>query len=200
MATEKRIISGYEFADEQEYDKAKKEAESVLYIKTHTDLNDEQQVLKLYNKASDMKMFKTVIGYEFMHQLRAWLQKKEVIEPQYMKAIPIVKAVEQKELPEDLEAVQKVAEQYRMLYEDCKYKRKLERIVIGFLAALIVSMIAMVYFNYSTYDENAILDKYSNWEAQLQEREDAVKEREKSLGIEQKEAGTELQENEELAE
>ena len=41
---EKWILSGYEFESKAEYEKAKKEAESVLYIKSCTDMTDMQQV------------------------------------------------------------------------------------------------------------------------------------------------------------
>ena len=181
MAEEKWVISGYEFSTQKDYENAKKEAESVLYIKAHTDLTDTQQVLKLYNKASDMKMFRTVIGYEFMHQLYGILVKKKVMEPQYLKTIPISQQVSQQEIPEDIETAMKATQQYRVLYEDSKEKRKLQRIVIGFLVALIIGMIGMVYFNYHTYDENAVLDKYSSWETELEEREAAIAEKEKML-------------------
>jgi len=183
MAEEKWIISGYEFATKDDYEKAKKEAESVVYIKAHTDMANTQQVLKVYNKASDMKMFQTVIGYEFMHQLYAILVKKKVMEPEYLKTIPVCKQARERELPEDVESANRLSEQYRVLYEDSKERRKRQKIVIAFLLLLIVLMVTMVYFNYNTYDENEVLDKYSTWEAELEEREEAIKEKEKELGI-----------------
>lgn len=179
MADEKRIVNGYEFATQEDYEKAKQEAESIVYIKAHTNLKDKQQVLKIYNKASENKMFHTVIGYDFMHQLYAYLIKNQVIEKEYIKTIPIDKSVTQKELPEDVESANKLAEQYRVLYQDSKEKNKLHKIIICFLGGLIVLMIVMVYFNYNTYDENAVLDKYSAWEEQLKAREDALEKKEK---------------------
>ena len=183
MAEEKWIISGYEFSTKEDYEKAKKEAESVLYIKAHTDMANAQQVLKVYNKASDMKMFQTGIGYEFMHQLYAILVKKKVMEPEYLKTIPIQKQVRERELPEDVEEANRLSEQYRVLYEDSKEKRKRQKIVIVFLFLLIGLMVAMVYLNYNTYDENEVIDRYSTWETELEEREEAVREKEKQLGI-----------------
>ena len=189
MAEKKWIISGYEFSTKEDYEKAKKEAESVLYIKAHTDMTNAQQVLKVYNKASDMKMFQTVIGYEFMHQLYAILVKKKVMEPEYLKTIPVQKQAKERELPEVVEAANRLSEQYRVLYEDSKEKRKRKNIVIAFLLLLIGLMVAMVYFNYNTYDEEKVLDKYSIWESELEEREEAMREKEKKLGI------TDLQED-----
>lgn len=183
MANEKWIISGYEFANREDYEKAKKEAESVMYIKAHTDMTDSQQVLKVYNKASDMKMFQTVMGYEFMHQMYTILVKKKVMEPQYLKTIPVRKQAKEQELPEDVESANRLSEQYRVLYEDSKEKRKRQKIIIVFLVLLIGLMVAMVYLNYNTYDENEVLDKYSTWEAELEEREAAVREKEQELGI-----------------
>lgn len=186
MSDSKRIISGYEFETDEDYENAKREAESVLYIKAHTDLTDNQQVLKLYNKASDMKMFKTVIGYEFMHQLYGTLIKKKVIEEEYIKSIPVMKQ-KNKELPEEIEEANKRSEQYRILYENSKSNRKLQNIIIVFLIFLIGLMMVMVYFNYTTYDEEKVIDKYSSWEVELQQREDAVRAKEKQLGIQYEE-------------
>lgn len=196
MADEKWIVNGYEFATREDYDKAKKEAESIAYIKAHTNMKDKQQMLKIYNRASENKMFHTVIGYDFMHQLYLYLIKNEVMEKQYIKTIPVDKAVSQRKLPEDVEAANKLAEQYRVLYQDSKDKRKLQRIIICFLGGLIILMMVMVYFNYRTYDEDAVLDKYSAWEEELKERENAVTEKEQQWKEQQKQKEKEQKESE----
>lgn len=185
MAEEKWVISGYQFATKEDYEKAKKEGESIVYIKAHTDMSDKQQVLKIYNKAVDQKMFQTVLGYEFLHQLYAIILKNEVVEQEYIKKIPVRKQVEEKELPKDVEEANKKAEQYRVLYEDARETKKRSKIISGFLVLLIAVMIGMVYFNYNNYNEEAILDKYAAWETELEEREAAVKKKEEQLSKEQ---------------
>ena len=196
MADEKWIVNGYEFATREDYDKAKKEAESIVYIKAHTNMKDKQQILKIYNKASENKMFHTVIGYDFMHQLYLYLIKNEVMEKQYIKTIPVDKTASQRELPEDVEAANKLAEQYRVLYQDSKDKGKLQKIIICFLGGLILLMMVMVYFNYRTYDEDAVLDKYSAWEEEVKERENAVTEKEQQWKEQQKQKEKEQKESE----
>lgn len=196
MTDEKWIVNGYEFATREDYDKAKKEAESIVYIKAHTNMKDKQQILKIYNKASENKMFHTVIGYDFMHQLYLYLIKNEVMEKQYIKTIPVDKTASQRELPEDVEAANKLAEQYRVLYQDSKDKGKLQKIIICFLGGLILLMMVMVYFNYRTYDEDAVLDKYSAWEEELKERENAVTEKEQQWKEQQKQKEKEQKESE----
>lgn len=185
MAEKKWTISGYEFATKEDYDKAKKEGESVVYIKAHTDMSDKKQVLKIYNKAVDTKMFQTVIGYEFLHQLYAIILKSKVVEQEYIKNIPVRKQMEDKQLPEDVEKANALAEQYRVLYEDTKERKKRSKIVNVFLSLLIVIMIGMVYYNYNSYNEATVIDKYAAWEAELEEREAAVKEKEEQLSKEQ---------------
>ena len=183
MEKEKWSLNGYAFSTKEDFEKAKKEAESIMYIKAHVNMQNSQQVLKLYNKAVDTKMFHTVIGYEFLHQLYTYLIKNKVIEVEYIKNIPVRKQIVDTEVPEDLEAANKKAEQFRLLYEDAVEKRKQRNIIIGFLVFLICLMIAMVYFNYKSYDENQILDKYSAWEAELEEREQEIEKKEERLGI-----------------
>lgn len=185
MTEKKWTIGGYEFATKEDYEKAKKEGESVVYIKAHTDMTDKQQVLKIYNKAVDTKMFQTVIGYEFLHQLYALILKNKVVEQEYIKSIPVRKQIKEKELPEDVQKANELAEQYRVLYEDTKEKKKRSKIVNVFLTLLIIIMIGMVYYNYESYNEAAVVDKYATWEAELEEREAAVKEKEDALSQKQ---------------
>lgn len=93
-------------------------------------------------------------------------------------------------------AENKLAEQYRVLYQDSKDKGKLQKIIICFLGGLILLMMVMVYFNYRTYDEDAVLDKYSAWEEELKERENAVTEKEQQWKEQQKQKEKEQKESE----
>lgn len=183
MGNEKWVVLGYKFLNQEEYESAKKEAESIAYIKAHTNLKDNKQLLKIYNKAVDTKMFRTTIGYEFLHQLYTLIIKNKIVEPEYIKPIPVMFKEKNKDMPEGLEEANKQVEQYKLLYENGKEEKKRLKIVIGFFFLLIVGMIAMVYFNYNIYDEDAVLDKYSQWQIELEEREARLQEREKELGI-----------------
>ena len=183
MAEEKWKVAGYVFADKQDYEKAKKEADSISYIKERTNLKDKQQLLKIYNKAVDSKMFHTVLGYEFMHQLQVMIAKSGVVEEDYIKSIPIYKQESGQELPEDAQEAAKLANQYRRLYEVAKEEKKRLKIVVGFLILAVCLMMVLAYTNYRTYDESAVLDKYAGWEAELEQREAAINAKEKELGI-----------------
>lgn len=185
MAEEKWEVSGFLFSSDAEYEKAKKEAESIAYIKERTNWKDQQQLLKIYNKAAENKMFQTVVGYEFMRQLRSVVIKSGIVEEKYVKTIPVIQQSSNVNLPEDAEEIAKLAEQYRNLYDLSKEEKKRLKIVIGFLVLLVCSMMALAYTNYRTYDETAVLDKYSKWETELEEREARIKAKEKSLGIEE---------------
>ncbi|MCI8407826.1 MAG: hypothetical protein HFJ09_00940 [Lachnospiraceae bacterium] len=183
MAEEKWEVAGYIFTSKQDYEKAKKEADSIAYIKERTNWKDKQQLLKLYNKAVDCKMFQTVLGYEFMHQLQSMVAKSGIIEEEYMKPIPICKQNSGAELPEDAQEAVKLANQYHSLYEVTKEEKKRLKIVIGFLVLTVGLMMVLAYTNYKTYDESAVIDKYSSWENELEQREAAVMEKERELGI-----------------
>lgn len=183
MSEEKWTINGYKFSTKKEYDAAKKEAESVLYIKSHTNMENKQQVLQIYNKAVEQKMFKTIIGYEFLRYLYGYIVKNKIVEAGYIKPIPIYKAEEKKPVTEDTEEANKLVEQYRTLYENCKHEKRNCIIVSVSLVVLVIAMVLLVYTNYRTYDEDAILDRYSGWEAELEEREQAILQKEQELGI-----------------
>lgn len=188
MAEEKWEIAGYAFSNKQDYEKAKKEEDSISYIKERTNWKDKQQLLKIYNKAVDSKMFRTVLGYEFMHQLRTMVAKSGVIEEEYIKPIPIFQQGSEKELPENAEEAVKLANQYRRLYEMAKEEKKRLKIIIGFFVLTICLMMGLAYTNYKTYDESAVLDKYAGWEAELEQREAAIKDKEREFGIDKSDA------------
>ena len=47
-----------------------KEKETIGYIVANTNMSDMKAVLKVYNKALDKKSFQTVVGLEFVNNMR----------------------------------------------------------------------------------------------------------------------------------
>ena len=183
MAEDKWELAGYVFLNKEDYERAKKESESVSYIKERTNWKDKKQILKIYNKAVDNQMFHTVIGYEFMRQLRSLVVNSGIVEEEYVKAIPIQKQGSEQELPKDINEAVKLAEQYRRIYELAKEEKKRLKIIIVFMVLMVCTMMGLAYVNYRTYDESAVLNKYAGWETELEERENIIREKEKELGI-----------------
>jgi hypothetical protein len=90
-------IGGYIFNDENSAKKAAKELKAVEYILGQMKTADEQEVLKIYKKVINQKLFSTQIGLGFLNQLRQNLVATGVFEESQ---IPPVYSVDEPPKPE----------------------------------------------------------------------------------------------------
>lgn len=150
----------------------KKELEGIKYIQKKNNLRDMKAVLILYNKLMEKNLFHTQVGMDFMETLRRRLIESKEISNQdiigYTEPEPVKKEDEQK-----LESLKK----YKYKY----YNSLIINVIL--IAALLIGFFITTNsnnVNILNY-ENRLLDKYSAWEAELEERERAVTEKEKAL-------------------
>lgn len=169
------IVEGYLIADAEQLEDAKKEREGVEYVRSRIDMNNPASVLKIYNKIIDQNMFKTQVGISFLRELQDYLYSCTSVDPERIGAIPVTPPPKPKIITEDL------AEDERKKY---KNRQSWLIAVIIALGAAIIIMFAIAassgnptILNY----ENSIIDKYSVWEADLEKREAALKEKEYGL-------------------
>ncbi len=176
-------VSGYEFADAHEYKEAKREEETVEYIKANTDLNDINKVLKLYHKLVERKTLKTVIGFTFLCELRNKILSAGIVTVDNLPGIRIEKSEKEPRVYDNV--LEKEQEQrHLVMIEEFKIKLRNSRIISIFLAAIIIIMILIAVFSdrsmYSIY-ENQVIDKYESWQKTLDEREKDLNQREQAL-------------------
>lgn len=176
-------ISGYSFEDSQDYKEAKRELESVEYIKANTDLNDINKVLKLYTKLVERKTLKSVIGIAFMNELRYRILSAGIVSENNLPDIRIEKPNNPIRVYDNvLEHQQEKA--HLAMIEDYRIKLKNSRIISVFLIIIIVAMFLISIFMdrsmYSIY-ENKVIDKYEAWQQELDARETALEERENAV-------------------
>lgn len=133
MKDQEYKLHGYSFADFEEYREAKREAESVDYIRAKTDFNDLSLITKLYHKLIDRQTFRTVIGYEFLKELQNKILEGGISTLDSLPGINIRKQTSILQPKDDTKA-QKSAEEYRI-------KHRNSRIINVFLSLIIVAMI-----------------------------------------------------------
>lgn len=182
MANEQWIVQGFLFQSRQEYMKAKKEQEAIAYIKANSDLNNIKSVTKVYNKLTENHTFDTIIGITFLNELREKiLKQKDAVEAE-MK--PILIRGSQTMTRHGKEMVKQQENKYKNLYEEVKHKRSISVYLNIFLAITVIAMFMITYYsprhNDSVYEQE-ILDKYSTWKAELQQKEDELNAREKAV-------------------
>ncbi len=178
-------VAGYVFTDAHNYKEAKREEETVEYIKANTDLNDLNKVLKLYHKLVERKTLKTVVGYSFLYELRNKILSAGIVTKENLPDIRIERSEKEPRIFDNV--LEKEQDQRHLaLIEDYRVKLRNTRIISVFLAVIIVIMMLMAVFSdrsmYTLY-ENQFIDKYESWQKDLEVREKLVEERENALDI-----------------
>ncbi len=176
----KGIVDGYMFRNAAETERAMKEYENIKRIKTSINIDNIEDVKKMYNKLVEKNYFVTPIGVGFLHEMREYIVSvtgDESLEPVHVPGMVIKK-------PKDDgvtgKAYIKLQQQYQALE---KVKSKLVIAVIA-LAVIVIGMFFIVvtnenlgYFN----AEEKVLNKYSAWQERLQSWENELIEREDAL-------------------
>ena len=198
-------IGGYIFDDENKAKKAAKELKAVEYILGQIRDCDEKAVLTVYNKLLNQRMFSTEIGMSFLAQLRQNLLDSEVFTPE---DIPPVYSLEEppkdvtpEEQTEDTnsssdekvskakkeKADKKVVAKVTNDSSEIKRLKAINKVLLILCIALLLCVLGMFYVSTTINSptildyEEKLIDKYSSWEQDLTEREEAIKEKEQEL-------------------
>ena len=171
MNENKRELDGYEFLNKRDFVKAGKEKEIVEQMKGSVNWKNPSVAYKLYNKILDKNSFSTIIGIDFLKELREIIVQTGINTEEGLRPIPVKK----QEVKVD---------EYQALYEESKTSNRIKLIIILFLSLMIVGMLGVSYFTpynvFSDY-EKKIENQYSVWEEELKEREALLDEREAAL-------------------
>ena len=170
-------VGGFSFKNEEEAELAKKEMKGVEYIRGKTDMDYPEMVLQVYNKMVDGRLFETVVGFSYLKELQ-----------EYLRTIPYIRREDIRPIP--------------IAYRDYEAERRKkagsivgslpEKVIQGSLILNIVLAVCVVVMflismtgsspNILNY-ETQIINRYEAWEQELTEREEAVREKEKTYGI-----------------
>ncbi len=184
---ERFVVAGYSFETKAEWEEAKREEESIQYIRAKTNLSDMQTVYKVYCGLVEKKTFITPVGITFLMQLQGDLLRsgKDVGE---IPKVPITLPRKRKKSAElfSKEMQEKTQEKNQALVSYYKNKLKNTRIAMFFLIVVIGAMFLITIFGPNTPFVDAeikLQNKYAAWEQDLRQREEAVEKRERELGI-----------------
>lgn len=195
-------IGGYIFDDENKAKEAAKELKAVEYILGQIRDSDEKAVLTVYKKLLNQRMFSTEIGMSFLAQLRQNLLDSEVFTPE---DIPPVYSLEEppkdvtpEEKTEDTnsssdekvskakkeKADKKVVAKVTSDSSEIKRLKAINKVLLILCIALLLCVLGMFYVSTTINSptildyEEKLIDKYSSWEQDLTEREEAIREKE----------------------
>ena len=190
---------GFVFRTKKEAELAQREIEGTKYLRQKLDMENPNAVFSIYQNLIEQDLFETPVGYCFLKELRDYLLMIPAISNEEVLAIPIrypqteeeekkqkkeqKKEEQRKERQREKEKAKNKKEQKK---EGKNYKGRCQFFMVTSLI-LLISVVSMMLLaatsdnvNILNY-EKKLIDKYSSWEQELEEREQAVKEQEQAL-------------------
>ena len=159
MAKEEYILDGYLFDSQEEFLRAKKEKETIVYLTANTDNSDMKALLRIYNRSVDRGSFRTVIGQQYLHNIRQRLIGSQVVSEDMLAPIPVVPSIRTGAEPD--QQLTKQVERYKKAYESALVNRKIKNLSIGVLIAIIIGMIVITATSRNSVFTYRLQRKYS---------------------------------------
>lgn len=186
--SEKYVVDGYSFKNEQEAIKAQNELEGIEYLKKRTNFNKPEDVLAVYNKVIEKQLFKTPLGYGFLREMQQNLQNSDGIDLEIIPDIPVILNASKKEKSARPKKVRIIPDE-----REVKYKNRISNVVILNVFLIIIIIVIIVLTNNSSntnilnYKERLEReykkkeDEFVQWNKELIDKEDKLREKEKTL-------------------
>lgn len=179
-------IDGFIFADEADISIVEDEIARIKYISERMNMTNAQGVLAVYDKLISGGIFVTPIGYEYLRTLQNYLYNSPEIPDEMVKSIPVAISYSSALDIRNKERDERMEKSKRKFKKTFKNEYKASLIINLILVVLVIAMFVITLkadnpnmINYRT----AIINEYSEWEVELTQRENAVREKEKQLGI-----------------
>ena len=181
---EKFIVGGYEFLSENDAQKASMDLSKINLLEARVKASRPVDIKAVYEKSIENKIFKTPIGWEYLVGLR-----RKLLESGYKEEdlIPITLNVSMTRHS----AMDSLNVKQRILPQEPKKEANFKTIFSIILNIVLLILIGVMFYitvtaetdNIINYRKN-ITNRYAGWEQELSDREKAVREAEKRLGIE----------------
>ena len=183
-----RSIDGFCFLNREDCNIAKEEIQRINYISSKLNEDNPEAILSVYNKMIESRTFLTPIGLEYLRQIQNYLYKSTEISDDRVTDIPVVVSysdIDEKIEKKESDDIGRTIKRNKPKNFKNEYKTSL--IVNLVLVLMIVAMFILALKtdspNMINY-ENAIVDKYAQWNDELTERESKIREKEAELGLE----------------
>ncbi len=178
---EQYMVNGFLFGDMADVEIANQELSAIQYIDKKMERHGGETMLAVYQTALEKKMFRTPVGYSYLHQLQKRMMNLGV-QKERIPAIPLYQ-VYNNNYKTQVRPVRKQPK--KVVPPDVK---KLRYSIMGNVI-LVILIIALFVITLNGENANAInyrstiVNEYSSWEEELTERENIVREKERELGI-----------------
>lgn len=175
-------VNGFLFGDKADVEIANQELSAIQFIEKKITGQSAETVLAVYQAALEKKMFRTPVGYCYLRDLQKRMIKggvdKERIPPISLYQV-YNDAYKVQERPRRITQTKKEINPDRRLMRNSIWAN-----IIMFFIILVLFIITLTGENANVLNyRNVITNEYSTWEEELKSREQAVREKERELGI-----------------
>ena len=174
------IVGGYRFATIADAETARMEEKKIENLEKHLDYRQPQNVLLVYNRALDNKVFLTPVGFAYLQKMQKEMVKWGVPADK-IRPVPLYGTFSNK-----TENNSSIRKSFDARHPKIEYKgRFITSLLINVILVLLVAaMVAMSWRsdvpNIINY-RRAVVDEYSQWEQELTERENALRKAKREL-------------------
>ena len=184
LQTEGLIASGYAFLNEEDAKRAANEEKRINQLEEKLDYSKPESILLIYRKAIQERVFKTPVGIQYLKKLQSYLLEREEIDQEKILPIPLYTSFES--------ALRENTTPARIRVKPAPAKKKQSQLLpisMVLNVALVCAVLAMFFIALNSKQPNlinyetALVNKYSQWEQELTQREQAVREKERELSI-----------------
>ena len=164
----KYTVNGFQFGSDKDRELAETEYSSIQYINGKIENRSAETILSVYQGAIERKMFRTPVGYAYLHDLQKRMvsmgMPREKIPP-----IPLMQVFDNSATVEDKPRREVVANKRKKRNE----LREKNRILVIANIVLILLVIALFAISLKGSTPNmlnyrsAIINEYSSWEQEL---------------------------------
>lgn len=174
------IVNGYCFGTAEDAEIARQEEKKIEYLEQRMDLGKTENMLLVYKKAVENRVFVTPIGWDYLKKLQQKLKDRddltEEVPPVALYTVFAHRVGDDIRVPEP-----RIQEKSK----DNTKRKLITSIIINVVLSLVVAF--MFYIAYTSDNTNVLnykhnlVNKYAQWEQELSEREKAVREKERNL-------------------
>ena len=179
---EELIVDGYRFATLADAETARMEIQRIEHLENHLNYKQPQNVLLVYNKAIENKVFMTPIGLQYLQSMQEKMVKwgilREKIQPVPFYATFTNKTANNQSIRRSVEA-RRPKPEYKSKFITSLLINILLVVLVGAMFVITLKSDNPNILNYRT----AVLNEYSQWEQELTQREKAVRQAERELDI-----------------
>lgn len=175
----KLAVDGYIFGTAEDAETARQEAGKVAYLEKNMDCRNKENMLAVYQKAIEKRIFCTPVGWEYLRKLQRSLSADKELQER-IPLIPLYTVFDHSAGKEKRTAPVRQTKKKGGV-------RRLLRLSMFLNILLAVAVCAMFYIamtdshpNILNY-EKALVDKYAAWEQELKGLEGELRERERQL-------------------